>query len=214
MKINDLFLFIIYNCYLKKGVVFIEKQIEQFVTDCLQIENQKIVKKLVDCGEICEIKEKEVLFCQGCKPDKMVFLIKGIMRSFVINENGVDLTECFDFQDGCPVVPSIPINAPASVNVEASVDSVLLTFPIDVIWELMSTDVNISQMYNMALCYSMQKYVQFTRVLIKSDATERYKWFLSEYSELNGKVRNKDIASFLNISPVTLSNIKKKLKAD
>lgn len=210
MEVNDLCVIIIYNCY-RKGVVNIKSKIEHFLREFLKIENENVVKKLAENGEIIHLKAKEVLFCQGCKPEYMCFLLSGIMRSFVINENGVDLTECFDFKEGCPVVPSIPINAPASVNVEANVDSVLLAFPVEIIWEFMNTDVTISQMYNMALCYSMQKYVQFTRVLIKSDATERYKWFLSEHSELNGKVSCKDIASYLNMSPVTLSNIKKKL---
>ncbi len=178
----------------------------------MQIKNPSVLKKLIACGKVIHVKEKEILFCQHCKPEYMAFLINGIMRSFVIDEKGNDLTECFDFQKGCAVCPSIPMNAPASVNIEASVDSALLVFPIDEIWELMNTDVTISQMYNLALCYSMQKYVEFTRMLIKCDAMQRYKWFLSEYSALDGRIKNKDIASFLNMTPATLCAVKRQFK--
>lgn len=180
----------------------------------MQIKNPSVLKKLIACGKVIHVKEKEILFCQHCKPEYMAFLINGIMRSFVIDEKGNDLTECFDFQKGCAVCPSIPMNAPASVNIEASVDSNLLVFPIDEIWELMNTDVAISQMYNVALCYSMQKYVDFTRTLIKKNTIQRYEWFLENYAELNGKVRNKDIASFLNMTPATLCAVKRKWQSN
>lgn len=192
--------------------MIIKRKIEKFLQENLGIKNKNVVNRLASCGKVLHLKEKEILFCQDCKPDYMAFLLNGIMRSFVINEKGQDLTECFDFQQGCAVCPSIPMNAPASVNVESSVDSDLLVFPIDEIWELVNTDVEISQMYNIALCYSMQKYVKFTRVLLKFNTTQRYKWFLSEYAELNGKVKNKDIASFLNMTPATLCAVKKKLQ--
>ena len=189
-----------------------EMSIEQFLTDFLHIQNPAAVKQLSASGEIRHLKAKEILYYQGYKPDYLAFLLDGIMRSFVIGEKGVDSTEAFDFVHGGPVVPSIPINAPASVNVEASVDSTLLLFPVEDVWTLMNTDVAVSQMYNVLLCQYMQKYVQFTRVMIQCTAEQRYEWFLSEYAALNGRVSNREIASFLNMSPVTLSKIRKTIK--
>lgn len=189
-----------------------ERFAEQFLTDTLQLKNKDAVRKLASCSKTICLKPKEILYCQGYKPDYLAFLLDGIMRSFVIGEKGVDSTEAFDFRPGSPVVPSIPINAPASVNVEASVKSTLLLFPIEDIWYLMNTDVSVSQLYNVLLCQYMQQYVAFTRVMMHCTTEQKYQWFLQTYGALNGKVSSKEIASFLNMSPVTLSKIRKTMQ--
>lgn len=189
-----------------------EVSIEQFLTDVLHIESSAAVKRLSKCGQICHLKQKEILFYQGEVPQYIAFLLNGIMRSFVLNEKGEDATECFDFQLGWPVVPSIPITAPASVNVEASVDSDIILLPVADVWELVSTDINVSHLYNLLLCQSVAKYVEFTRALMHYAAPQRYEWFLQAYGAINGKVSSKEIASFLNMSPVTLSKIRKTMQ--
>lgn len=184
--------------------------VEQFLREVLELQDCTVIKKLSDCGQIIHLKKKEILYYQGYKPDSLAFLIDGIMRAFVFDEGGSDSTECFDYKLGWPVVPSIPMDAPASVNIEASVDSDLLLFPIADIMELIHTNVEITQLYNSMMCKSMQKYVQLTRAITQYTAAQRYEWFLSEYAALDGRVSHKDIASFLNMSPVTLSNVRKK----
>lgn len=188
-----------------------EISIEQFVTNVLHIQSTPAVKKLVNCGNIVHLKEKEILFLQGYVPEHVAFLLNGIMRSFVIVDKGADVTECFDFQYGWPVVPSIPLNAPASVNIEASVESDLILFPTKDVWKLIETNIDVSHMYNLLLCQSMAKYVQFTRVMMTCSAEQKYQWFCKEYAAVNGKVSNKEVASFLNITPGTLSRTRQRM---
>lgn len=184
-----------------------DMSIEQFLTDVLHIHRPETVERMANCGKIRRIKAKEILYYQGDVPDSIAFLINGIVRSFVLNEKGEDSTECFDFKPGWPVVPSIPITAPASVNVEASVDSTLILLPVAEVWGLIQTDIEVAQVYIQLLCQSMAKYVEFTRALMHYAAPQRYEWFLQAYGAINGQVSNKEIASFLNMSPVTLSKI-------
>ncbi|MFR8012279.1 MAG: Crp/Fnr family transcriptional regulator [Clostridia bacterium] len=186
--------------------------IEQFVVEVLKIQDGAIIKKLSDCGEIIHLKKSEILFHQDYEPEYIAFLLNGIMRSFVVAEKGSDSTECFDYEFGCPVVPSIPMNAPASVNIEAETDSDLILFPVDEVMELIHTNVEISTLYNNLMCRSMQRFVRLARVLSQYTAAQRYEWFLTEYAPLDGKVSNKAIASYLNMSPVTLSHVRKEYK--
>lgn len=189
-----------------------EKSIEWFLTEVLKLQDYDVVQRLSNCGEIRRLKAKEVLFYHGEKPEYLAFLLDGIMRSFVIDEKGKDSTECFDYEFGCPVVPSIPMDAPASVNIEADVDSELMLFPIEEVVELIDTNIEVTKLYNFLLCKSMQRYVQLSRVLINYDVAQKNEWFLAEYAELDGRVSNKDIASFLNMTPVTLSRVRKERK--
>lgn len=193
-------------------VIKMEKSIEWFLTEVLKLQDCDVVQRLSNCGEIRRLKAKEVLFCHGEKPEYLAFLLDGIMRSFVIDEKGKDSTECFDYEFGCPVVPSIPMDAPASVNIEADVDSELMLFPIEEVTELITTNVEISHIYNLLMCKSMKRYVELNRAITQYKVEQRYKWFLSEYAELDGRVSNKDIASFLNMTPVTLSRVRNEWK--
>lgn len=45
-------------------------------------------------------------------------------------------------------------------------------------------------------------------MLYKYTAKERYEWFLEKYPGLIDQITNKYIASFLRMSPVTLSRLK------
>lgn len=45
-------------------------------------------------------------------------------------------------------------------------------------------------------------------VLYQQSAAERYQWFLNAYPGLIDQVKHKHIASFLGMSPVTLSRLR------
>lgn len=186
--------------------------IYKFLTESLRIQDRNVIKTLEERGSIVHLRKNEILFHQNFKPEYIAFLLDGIMRAFVFDEKGSTLTECFDYKYGWPVVPSVPMDAPASVNIEASVDSTLILFPIEDIVKLINTDIEIAQIYNSLMVKSVQKHVELTRALLQKDATQRYQWFLSEYAEIVGRVYDKHIASFLHMAPVTLCDIKNECK--
>lgn len=186
--------------------------IEYFLSDTLHMRDREAIKKLSSCGEVRHLKKNRILFHQDDPPSHMAFLLNGIMRSFIFDLKGMDLTECFDYEFGWPVVPSVPMTAPASVNIEASVDSELILFPVADIMEFISKNSEVAQIYHSLMCSCVQKHVRLTRALNQFTAAQRYEWFLSEYAALNGRISNKDIASFLNMSPVTLSHIRKEYR--
>lgn len=44
------------------------------------------------------------------------------------------------------------------------------------------------------------------------NAKERYNWFLREYKDLIDRVSHRHVASFLNMTPVTLSRLRKEFR--
>lgn len=183
-----------------------------FLTENLLIQDPNVVKMLGDRGLVVHLKKNEILFHQDFKPEYIAFLLDGIMRAFIFDDKGSTLTDCFDYKYGWPVVPSVPMDAPASVNVEACVESTLILFPVEDIVRLIKTNMEIAQIYNSLMVKSVQKHVELTRALLQKDAAQRYQWFLSEYAEIEDKVDDKYIASFLHMTPVTLCKIKRELK--
>lgn len=122
------------------------------------------------------------------------------------------MTDCFDYQFGSPIVAGLPLDAPASINIETLTECDLLLCPIAAVNELLKSDVTVAQMYNTLLVSSMKKHLEPTTLLTQYPATQRYQWFLSEYEGLKEKVNDKYIASFLNMSHVTLSRIRGELR--
>ena len=55
---------------------------------------------------------------------------------------------------------------------------------------------------------------ELRRALLHYDIKKRYEWFLKEYSEINGKISGRYIASFLNMTPESLSRVKKELQGE
>lgn len=184
----------------------------RFLTESLHIQDENTIRILQARGSIVHLKKNEILFHQDFEPEYVAFMLDGIMRAFVFDDKGSTLTDCFDYKYGWPVVPSVPMDAPASVNIEACVESTLILFPVEDIVKLINTNMEIAQIYNSLMVRSVQKHVELTRVLLQKDATQRYQWFLSEYAEIEGRVYDKHIASFLHMTPNMLCNIKSGLK--
>ncbi|WP_191963536.1 Crp/Fnr family transcriptional regulator, partial [Pseudotamlana haliotis] len=77
---------------------------------------------------------------------------------------------------------------------------------------LCKQDINVSNLYNKVLEYIFIKYEERQLELISLDATERYLKLCEEMPDLERLIPQYQIATFLSITPVQLSRIRKKLK--
>ncbi len=81
------------------------------------------------------------------------FLVSGIFREWVLDANGRDITDCFSFRYGEPVIPTFDLTAPcAMVTIEALTEGELLCISIDEVRNLLEADIHFVQIYNRLLC--------------------------------------------------------------
>lgn len=186
--------------------------IREYLVEKFQISDEDLLNRLVGMASVRQLKKGELLFKIGEKPESVAFLIKGITRGFVLDSRGKDITECFNRQVMEPLVPSIPLNAPATIGVEAIGASKILCFPMDSIMEMIESDPGILQLYNRLLQISLQTQVEIKDILYQCTAMERYQWFQAHYPGLDGNISSKYIASFLNITPESLSRLRRELR--
>lgn len=204
-------IFVEKNTINENGGRAMSQEVKKFLVDNMLLDDDRLIGELEEIGEVQHLKRNSLLYHQNQKPEFLTFLLDGIIRGYILNSNGEDITECFEYKFGAPLVPSLPLDAPSIIYMEALTDSSIIQFPIDNIVELIKTNVEVSRKYNDLLVQSMQKHLQLTKILSRCTVSERYQWFLSEYPELYGKVSDKCIASFLNTSTVQLSRVKKDL---
>ena len=75
---------------------------------------------------------KKELFCaQGETPEVILFIQHGIFRGYFCNQKGDEMTDCSCYRHGEMPVPSLPLDAPANINMEALAESDTIALPVE-----------------------------------------------------------------------------------
>lgn len=157
------------------------------------------------------IRKKEFLLQQGevCKTEN--YLLSGCMRTFTLNERGEEQTVQFGIEDWwVGDLYSFLTQTPASYSIEALEDTVVAQI----------TKENLDRLYQ-----QVPKFDRFFRLILQNafiaqqdrihrslswSAKERYEDFSSKYPQLEQRIAQKHIASYLGITPVFLSMLRRK----
>ena len=168
--------------------------------------------KLIDC---LVIEEGEHWFRAGDYCSEFAFIAGGLLRLYYVDEKGKELIEGFYEQDKMlGPISAFVSDSPCPFYVQALETTTLVTFNYkgfvklaDEIPELLKFQVQILQ--NLFLNNAKR---DAKRILC--DGEQRYLWFCREYPHLIDRVAQYHIASFLRMTPVTLSRLRKKLHVD
>ena len=127
--------------------------------------------------------------------------------------DGRDITDCFAARPGDLVMGCNALGAPSQVGLEAMVDSEVLMIPVTVVEPMLQGSLELLRMYNRYLVSALEYHWETKMLLYRCTAMERYRWFLSRYPGLIDSISNKHIASFLGMTPVTLSRLRRQLRS-
>lgn len=89
-----------------------------------------------------------------------------------------------------------------------------MIIPTSLIQALLSENVEVIRIYNQMLKISLTQHWEDKMALHQFDALGRYEWFLQRYEGLIDRIPHIHIASFLGVSPVTLSRLRRKKKSE
>lgn len=186
--------------------------IREFLNQELQVEDEEIVRQVEGAAKCETLKKGEMVIEAGDRHENISFLLEGVMRGFVIDVNGRDITDCFIFGTGDAAVGCNDLNEPSHVSIEAMTDCKVLQIPTALIESLIETHPELLLIYNRLLVRALKRHWEVKMVVYRCTAMQRYQWFLKEYPELIEIVSNKHIASFLDMTPVTLSRLRRQLR--
>ncbi|MCD7760915.1 MAG: Crp/Fnr family transcriptional regulator [Clostridiales bacterium] len=186
----------------------------QFYTEFCRIKTPEVIQKLVDATEIRSIRKGDCLIRTGDSQSNICFLIKGLLRGFFLDSSGKDITDCFGFQTGTVAMTSCQFDEEniSPMTVEMLEDSLLFCVPIPLILKLQERHLEVTMFYNRLLISALNEHWHMKQVLHQYTALQRYQWFLEAYPGLADRVSNKNIASFLGMSPETLSRLRRTIK--
>ena len=189
-------------------------EIEWILRTGLGIKDRAILQEGMNVSYVREIPKGEYFARQDDILPGIAFLLNGLFRYFYLDSNGKEHTDCFCESFGYPITPAIDQDIPLPVNIQALEDSNVVVIPSFFIQSLLENNVDVLRIYNQMLKTSLTQRWEDKMALQQFDALSRYEWFLQRYEGLIDRIPHIHIASFLGISPVTLSRLRRKKKSE
>jgi CRP-like cAMP-binding protein len=169
-------------------------------------EDQQICISLV---KKVEIKKGEVLFQEGEVCTCFYFLDKGLIRLYYYKQDGKEVTEHFASEgEGFGAIESLVEKQPSYLIAEALENSVIYKLNKEQIEQLCMkywpVEYEFRKLLEIALVSSQKR----MRSIQFETANDRYKYLLRHHPHIFQKATSIQIASYLGITPETLSRMK------
>ena len=163
---------------------------------------------LREFAELRSYAKNELIFTEGNISNEIYFVTKGCVRLFY-NVDGSDKTAVFYTQGKCICAgESYTFNLPAIENYQALEDTELIVLSKVAIEELLAISSRFEVIARIATENELITCQKMIASFITKSAEERYVDLLNNQGELFQRVPQQYIASFLGVSPETLSRIK------
>lgn len=178
------------------------------------MQNEGLINRLVELTECRYVKKGDFIVHAGEAQNDVWLMETGIARGYLLDANGDDVTDCFIFRPGSAAmaISNLEPGISSPLAIEMLEDGKFYCVPISTVVELQQHYNEISILYTHLLADSLNMHWRLKRVLTQYTAPQRYEWFLKEYPGLIDRISKKYIASFLGMSPVTISRIRKTLR--
>lgn len=179
------------------------------LSNCFHLADAALRSKLTAIATLKQVKRGTILIEVGQRQHFLYILEKGVLRGYLIAPDGREITDCFVYQYGEVITGCNELDALSLINIEALSDCDIWRIPMTTIQELLSENAEIVRIYLHRLERALIKHWELKVLMYQCDATQRYQWFLHTYPDLPNVIRGKHIASYLGMSPVTLSRLKR-----
>lgn len=155
-----------------------------------------------------EIPSKTVLLHEGEISTQLFFIKKGCLRIW-FNKDGKDITFQFFFErQGVSSIDSLLSNKPSMFTIESIEPSALITLSKDHFEQLLQYYPDLKNGFQEILFQRFRNYATLFLSMIKDTPRERYEDLIRNHPEIIQRVPQHYIASYLGITPISLSRIR------
>ncbi len=182
-----------------------------FINSFLDV-SEETFEKLASIATFRKIEKGVQVDKSGEIPSKIYMLISGIMRAYLSSEEGKEYNKSFFLPFSfVGALTGLIKGKPSKLTYEAITACKVYEVNYDDIMQLCREDVHVSNLYNKVLERVFIKYEERQLDLISMDAKERYIKLRRKIPGIDDLIPQYHIASYLSITPVQLSRIRKKI---
>ncbi|MEZ4951868.1 MAG: Crp/Fnr family transcriptional regulator, partial [Saprospiraceae bacterium] len=162
--------------------------------------------------EVVQVKRNEHLLMAGDVCRYVYFIIDGCLQVYVVDKNGNESTrELYVEEQWVTDIFGFQNQTPSNENIKSAEHSTLLRIHFQSFQELSTLVPPFAMIYKQILEVSYNNTVYRVNTLTSMDALDRLKWFYENKPKLMTRISSKLIASYLGISPETLTRLKSKI---
>ncbi len=187
-------------------------RIEQFCSEILKVSDKQLARDLTACAKVSMQPKGTVLLRAGERQSQMHFLMSGFCRGYFIDEYGNDVTDCFAWKPGDPVIAANGLSGPSPISIETLETSEIISIPMEDQKNLMERYPVLHQVELQMLQEAFNRHWEAKWMLYQHTALQRYQWFCRAYPGVIDRVKHAYVASFLHMTPVTLSRLRRELR--
>ena len=187
-----------------------------FMRDLLRtrfgITDSDLIEELVLAGRF-EVFPKGSIIVEAGKEQRYIPIpLEGITRGFLIDAEGKDITDCFAYQTGDIISGCNQIGKVSQINIEAITSVKCFVISAQTVLKLFVRYPKLLDVYNQYLVAALDRHWEIKMLMYRCEAMERYQWFQDNYADIVDLVSHRHIASFLGMTPVTLSRLRRKIR--
>ena len=168
------------------------------------------LKVLIPMMSRHEVYRNETLFQAGQENQFEYFLLNGLLRSFILDEQGNETTVAFHSAP-CVITPCLARseNSISLISCEAIQTSRIVRFSQSELLDLMLKDVHARRWGNRVMQTELVRRARREWSLAAESGAQRLERFGKEHPDIASSVSAKIIATYLGITPVTLSRLRR-----
>lgn len=164
--------------------------------------------------EVKEYNKHEILLNAGEVCNYLYFVEQGLLRTFHINENGSEFTRLFVPENKfCTILVSFQNKIPSPATIQALEKTKVFVISKENFEKFTSVSENAKNFYLKILEEFQNFQIKRIEFLTSYSPQEKTDIFLKENKELEPRLTDKVIASYLQITPETYCRCKKSLES-
>lgn len=173
--------------------------------------SEAVQEKIVDHATIDTIEKNGYLLHMGDEPKYFYFIISGLLRGYYLDEQGTEVTNCFIDQGEFCCSFAVAQSLHSEFFIQALEDSRYLQVELELIRYLIQEKKEIQELFNRLSMKGISYYRNRSKALVMQSASQRYQMFRKDFPSLEERVEQRYIASYLGITPSSLSRLKREM---
>lgn len=174
--------------------------------------NEEEWSSITNIATTIHLKKDDIIFRKGDKSHEEFFLEKGIVRGFIVDDAGNEKSTSFYEEGEFMSTQSLRTQKNVSIyNYQALCLTKLLVFNSKQLKEVLAKTKKLSEIGKVIKERELTRLMNRDDCLMQVKAVDKYQKFTTFYPNLERYISQRYIASYLGITPVSLSRLKKSM---
>jgi len=177
--------------------------------------SQKDISNFLSITDMVSLKNSDMFLRPGEIKSYGGYVLKGLLRCYYLKEDGTEITIMF-CEEGTIVGTweTFLLNKPSELFIQAIEPTVLLALNFSDLQKIIEVNHSIARVYIEMSNHLLANTLSIIQSLLNEKPEIRYKHFINNNLTLLNRISQKHLASYLGITAVSLSRLRKRIKTN